>query len=271
MRHVVHLAKAWLIPGSMPMLLMSVLVCAVLLNLGGPAALAGRVVLTVVAAAYCCLSLPVVSGWLIDRIGEKHRRLESAPAGGRAAMVVFGNGSVHYTDGSCAVDYLTRRSVFCAFEAARVYRIVAPDVVIAAGGNAGPAGAAPESELLASLLAACGVPRNRIVLESASRNTAAQVTNVLAQLAALAPGSTIIAVTTSAHVDRVVALFERHGVRAIAAPTPELRYDAGLTGWRRWLPSMAALTGSASVMYEWMARLADARPSVSSATRQNNV
>jgi hypothetical protein len=62
----------------------------------------------------------------------------------------------------------------------------------------------------------------------------------------------------------VIAWFVAQGVDAIPSVTPDLRYDEGRTGWTRWWPSMAALRGSESAMYEYLAlvhlRLARVRP-----------
>lgn len=236
------------------MLLVSVVAGVVLLNLGGTANLVGRVWLTLVAALYWCLSLPAVSSWLIARMDRGYGQVrDGSAAAGVRALVVFGNGSVHYTNGPFAVDYLTRRSVFAVFEAARVYALIDPPVVIATGGQAGPHGAAPEAILIRDRLVSCGVPAERILVEQESRTTEEQVSNVIRMLELPRGDRTTIAVTTSAHMPRVVRLFGQRGIEIVPSTTPELRYDEGATGWRRWWPSMAALTGSASAMYEHLA------------------
>jgi hypothetical protein len=50
-----------------------------------------------------------------------------------------------------------------------------------------------------------------------------------------------------------MALFRARGIDAVPSVTPDLRYDEGRTGWRRWSPSTAALRGSESAMYEFLA------------------
>ena len=47
--------------------------------------------------------------------------------------------------------------------------------------------------------------------------------------------------------------FVAQGIDAMPSVTPDLRYDEGRTGWARWWPSMAALRGSESAMYEYLA------------------
>jgi hypothetical protein len=62
------------------------------------------------------------------------RTLTAGDAHGANVLVVVGNGSVHYTAGAFASHQLTRRSTFCAFEAARLYPLIRPDWVVATGG-----------------------------------------------------------------------------------------------------------------------------------------
>jgi uncharacterized SAM-binding protein YcdF (DUF218 family) len=257
MRTLASFVKQWLVPGTMPFLLLGLLAGGLLLN-AGPAFLpAARAWLTAIAVLYWLLSLPAVAAVLINGQGrDYHSIIRPEDAAGSKVLVVVGNGSVHYSDGTHSVDFLTRRSVFCVFEAARLYQMFLPDRVIATGGDAGGwPGARPEAELIRELAVACGVPCDAIIVESGSRTTAEQVANVIELLSQHAIDGPIVVVTTSAHMPRVAGLFTDRGVRIVPAITPELRYDEGRTGWRRWWPSMAALTGSASAMYELMARV----------------
>lgn len=246
--------KSWLIPGSMSFLLAAVAVGAVLLNAGPWALVFGRVWLTGLALLYWVLSLPVVASALITRMGRRYTTIrQREEAIGADVLVVVGNGSVHYTDGTFGIDYLTRRSVFCVFEAARLQALLAPHLVITTGGVAGDPRARPEAVLMRDLLVERGVPDERIVVEAHSRSTHEQVTNVMAMLVERGLAGPLVVVTTTAHMPRVAALFAARGARIVPSVTPELRYDNGLTGWRRWWPAMSALTGSASALYELMA------------------
>jgi hypothetical protein len=58
-------------------------------------------------------------------------------------------------------------------------------------------------------------------------------------------------------MSRVMSLAQMHGIRAVASVTPELRYDGGRRGVGRWWPSPAALVGSESAMYEYLARIGE--------------
>ena len=256
MQQFTTFVKQWLIPGSMQLLFLGIVIGVLLLNAGWPMQVLGHAWLTALGVMYWCLSLPAVAAALIARLGSRYGTINDPhTATGARVLVVVGNGNVHYTDTRHSVDYLTRRSAFCVFEAARVQALLHPELVIATGGAAGHPAARPESELMRDLLETCGVPAEQIIAEARSQTTDEQVTNVLAIVAERNISGPLIVVTTSAHMTRVVSLFETRGAHVLPSITPELRYDDGRTGWRRWWPSMAALTGSASAMYEYLANV----------------
>jgi uncharacterized SAM-binding protein YcdF (DUF218 family) len=130
-----------------------------------------------------------------------------------------------------------------------------PELVITTGGSAGNPDATPEAVLMRDLLVRLELPAQLIQTETRSRTTHEQVKNVAAILRGHGLEGPAVVVTTSAHMPRVLTLFREAHMDVVGSVTPELRYDAAATGWRRWRPSMAALTGSASAMYELLARV----------------
>jgi uncharacterized SAM-binding protein YcdF (DUF218 family) len=210
--------------------------------------------LIALGALYWLLSTPAIAQALIKRLQSRYGTIHTmADAREARVIVAVGNGSVSYTDGRYRVDVLTRRSTFCVFEVARLYALLQPDRIIVSGG-APSIGARPESELMRDQLMTFNVPPERLVLESTSHTTeeqAAQVAQLLNDDGHVAP---TVVVTTAAHMPRVMKLFRARGIDAVPSVTPELRYDEGRTGWRRWVPSASALRGSETVMYECLAQ-----------------
>lgn len=246
--------KQWLVPGSTSLLFLGVMTGAACIGLGSPFRTTGQTLIVGLAAAYWMLSLPVVATALIAGLGTRFGRIgDETRSHGVHVLVAIGNGSVHYTDGRRSIDYLARRSVYCALEAARVYERLTPPLVITTGGAAGPPPARAEADLLRELLIDFGVPAPAIVAERQSTTTEQQVVNVLALVADRQHAGPLAVVTTTAHMARVAALFSAHGVDIVPSVTPELLYDDGRTGVGRWLPSMSALIGSSSAMYEYLA------------------
>jgi uncharacterized SAM-binding protein YcdF (DUF218 family) len=246
-----------MIPGSLMFLIAGLAIGVVLLNSGPLTMQVARAWLTSLLALYWLLSLPVVATVLIESLRHEYDTIRTlSEAAGAKVLVVIGNGSVHYRSGELTIDQLTRRSAFCVFEAARLYRLIQPDWVIASGGVAGAdARARSESELMCNQLLEFHVSPDRLLLDSTSRTTEAQVVNVARLLEQHGIDGPIVAVTTAAHMPRVMKLFRDEHIDAVASVPAGLRYDDGCTGWRRWYPTAAALRGSESVIYEYLARI----------------
>jgi uncharacterized SAM-binding protein YcdF (DUF218 family) len=252
---VARFVKRFLIPGSMSFLAAGLAVAALLLGTDlAPRAFANAWLASLVAI-YWLLSLPAVAHALIRGLQGRHGTVRTADdARGARVVVGVGNGSVTYTDGVFAVDQLTRRSTFCVFEVARLCALLRPSRIVVSGGPSAFAPCArPESELMRDLLVRFNVDADRILLDTASRTTEQQAENVARLLAREGCAGPVVVVTTAAHMPRVMKLFVAHGVDAIASVTPDLRYDEGRTRAGRFLPSAAALRGSESAMYEYIA------------------
>lgn len=248
--------KQWLVPGSTSLLFAGVVVAAVLIAAGAPYSRSGQTLVVALGLLYWILSLPVVAATLIAGLGTRFGRIdEAAIERGVQVLVAIGNGSVHYTDGRKSVNYLARRSVYCAFEAARVFELLTPSLVITTGGPPGPPPARNEADLLRELLIEFGVPPDVLLAEGRSTTTEQQVSNVLALIAERGMSGPVAVITTTAHMTRVAALFAARGVTIVPSVTPELLYDDGRSGLGRWLPSMSSLIGSSSAMYEYLANV----------------
>jgi uncharacterized SAM-binding protein YcdF (DUF218 family) len=247
--------KAVFVPGSMAFLLSGVVVGAALLHGGPLAARIGRGVLTALAGGYVLLATPAVSSALVRGLHAGFGSIERpADAGGAPVVVVLGNGAVSHVAGGRALHQLVRRSAYCVLEGARLYELLRPEWIVASGGVADTRGQTrPESEIMRDELAKLGVPSDRVLLESESRSTAEQVAAVARLLREHALGDRTVLVTTPAHARRAMYLAGRVGLVAIPSIASELRYDDGEAGWRRWRPTLAALSGSHSAMYEYLA------------------
>ena len=250
-----HIVKRFLIPGSMTFLIVGFAIGVGLLDSGRVPIPWARIWLTALLGLYLLLSLPVTAHALIQSLQRRHDTLPTMKDSARArVLVVFGNGAVHYTAGHFIIDQLTRRSAFCVLEAARLYRLMEPAWLVASGGDTGVGERArAESELIRDELVRFDVPAERILVESTSRTTVEQVTNVARLLAERGLGGPIVVVTTGAHLPRVMNLLHDHGIEATGSAPSALRYDQGRASWRRWYPSSAALRGSESAIYEYLA------------------
>jgi uncharacterized SAM-binding protein YcdF (DUF218 family) len=265
-----EIVKEALVPGSIEFLLLGLIVGVVLLYTGSRRARWGRAALTALSLSYFVLAMPTVSAMLVRTLQTQHAHLERPSDGkGAAVVVVVGAGVVSYEADGRTVHQLARRTTFAMLEAVRVFKLIGASWIIASGGIANPLSQTqPESTAICEELVRLGIPRDRILLESASRNTAEQVANVAQLLREYElPGAVVFAVEP-AQSRRVMLLAEKHNLRAVPAIASALRYDRGQTGWRRWRPSADALRGSESAMYEYLALARAWRQPPAAATRE---
>jgi uncharacterized SAM-binding protein YcdF (DUF218 family) len=256
MSRSVGIVKRFLIPGSMTFLMAAFTVGVIMIDSGGLTMRLGRAWLTSLLVLYWLLSLPVTAHALIWKLQHRYGAVGSTQeSAGARCLVVVGNGAVHYKTADFRIDHLTRRSAFCVFEAARLYRLIDPPWLVTTGGSADADDhARSEGELMRDELVRLRIPADRILVESTSRTTDEQVANVARLLEDRGLGGPILVVTTGAHMPRVMKLFGDRRIDAIPSVPMELGYDDGRTAWRRWYPSAAALRGSESAIYEYLAR-----------------
>jgi uncharacterized SAM-binding protein YcdF (DUF218 family) len=245
------IVKAILVPGSNGFLVAGVLLGVGLLHVRRVER-AARWWLVLLSVFYVLLATPVVSRWL-----ERGTRdtayppiARAADAEGVTAVVVLGNGLVSYSFEGMAVESLTRRSAYNALEGARLYRLLHPKVVIASGGLADPQRhRRSEAEALRDTLVALGVPREAIVTETRSSNTAQQAQR-LAPLLQDHPRFALV--TTPIHMARSMALFEARGLHPVPAPSHIDYTTAAEHPLARFIPNGPSLRASELSMYEYL-------------------
>jgi uncharacterized SAM-binding protein YcdF (DUF218 family) len=197
-------------------------------------------------------STPIASDALRDTLERESgpRLVEQVPAGD--VIVVLG-GSVHgpkperrpYPDLVDASDRL--------WHAARLYRAGKAPRVLVSGGS-GLAGVPPEAPVMRDVLVSLGVPREAILLESASTNTAQ---NAAYSRAVLGSGQhRVVLVTSALHMKRARRALERNGLQVLPAPT-DFEVVPRRVELLRLLPAADALAGSARAFKEWVALAAN--------------
>jgi uncharacterized SAM-binding protein YcdF (DUF218 family) len=246
------IVKAALIPGSIFFLLVGLLVGLLFLHLGPRPARWGRRWLIALGLLYTVLSMPIVSHALIETLQADYGRLEQPSDA--TTVAVIGAGVVSHSANGQSIHAMRGPTAHAVLEAARVYKVTNAAWVIASGGIADPRSqTVPESQVMRDELIRLGVPAGRILVESASRNTAEQIANLARMLRERQLPNRVIVVTTPVQSRRVMLLARREHIEAVPALTTELQYDSGQGGWRAWRPSVTALRGSESATYEYLA------------------
>lgn len=215
-----------------------------------PAAAAPRKLLVAIALAYTLASIYAIPHLASRIVAAGYRPLDPADVDHRpAALVVLGSGSF------TAKDWHDRRyslvdpvAAARVLEAARIYRFVDARWVISSGGLASSSRErVPSGTTMHDALIQLGIPADRIIVETESRNTHEEAVIVASILAPLEPEQ-IILVTTSAHMRRSVGAFRAAGLAVVPAIA---RDPFAADPWADWLiPSELGLLQTNTVVHE---------------------
>jgi len=163
------------------------------------------------------------------------------------AVVVLsaGNNTVHGRDDQLSL--LNPQNGARVLEAARVFKLLEPELLITSGGERDPeTNRTPSALIMFEQLVRLGVPASRIVVESKSLNTRDHATIITPMLRARNI-ERLVLVTSDLHMRRALGTFRATGWSPIAAAAPEIN------GFHRprdyWMPGLG-LRASAQLAHE---------------------
>ncbi|MCX7999084.1 MAG: YdcF family protein, partial [Leptospiraceae bacterium] len=113
---------------------------------------------------------------------------------------------------------------------------------------------ATESKHAKKILISLGIPKEKIILESKSRNTfenAIYVSKILEQR----KWKKVLLITSAFHMKRALGCFQKLGIDVIPYPT-DYRTLQRVWNWDTFLPSIGALETSTIAIKEWLGILA---------------
>jgi uncharacterized SAM-binding protein YcdF (DUF218 family) len=199
------------------------------------------------AVAYALASIYVVPFGVNRVLTSAFRPLTAADVGpGQTAIVLLGGGDTAVIGRNGQVSVMTPIEAARVLEAARVFRLIAPEWIISSGG-ASDDGGKPSSTMMKDELVRLGVPESRILLESTSRDTHDEVLLVLSMIRKLGV-TQIILVTSDTHMLRSLGAFRAQGAVCLAATAPAPWLVMSSSDWL--LPSDRGLELSLEVMHE---------------------
>jgi uncharacterized SAM-binding protein YcdF (DUF218 family) len=209
-----------------------------------------RRLLICIAAAYAGLTVYAVGegvGRLL-MVGMNPLAPGDVPSG-RTAIVVLGSSGFTARDWENGeYSIVDQTGATRALEAVRAFRLVGAEWVISSGGKARPDDRHEASGLtLRDAMVEMGVPGDRVIVETASRNTRDESVIVATMLRELQVQHVVL-VTSGTHMRRSLGAFRAQGIRAIPAIARD-PYTAD--SWDDWVrPSNLGLWKSASVVHE---------------------
>lgn len=248
---LVDFLKETMRPSSIRCVLILLTPGVVLMNVR-PLAAWGRRWVSAVVVMYWMLSCPITVDVLARTLSRGYATLESADARQAKAVVMLGSGTKNLRFRGQQLSFVNVPSGLRALETARLFKLMDRPLLIASGGvtDKDPAGA-PESDAYEPALVALGVPADRILQESLSKNThdeAVAIKDMLRERGI----SEFVLVTSPLHMRRSMYAFEAQGMHPIPAVAP--LYPERIEQPFPLLPSDATLDIGDQVVYEWVAR-----------------
>lgn len=241
--------KRYLLPGSLPLLLIATTVSLGWWYLQERQREWVRGLLTALVLVYWLLATPLVGGLLEQGLtGGLEPLAEPVPA--EAVLVLGGGASSLRADGQ-QLDILSEASALRALEAARLYHLLEPEWVVVSGGL-GDDPSVPESEPLRAALIELGVPGERILLESGSGDTHDQAI-LLARMLAEREVEDTVMVTSPTHMRRALLTFNRAGLTPIPSAAQLQSQDPSRPQSPIWVPSVGGLERSVTASREYLA------------------
>lgn len=214
-----------------------------------PRSPAARRLLVLCAAFYFAASIYLVPVTVSKILTNRYHRFEQADVPrGKVALVVFGAGDEAVGGWESRLSIPNDTAAARVLETARVYRIARPAWVISSGGNADPGDPAePSSTNMRDMLVRLGVPADRIVLESTSRNSRDEAVMIAPMLRALGADALVL-VTSAVHMPRSVGAFRAVGWNPTPAVAPDSWFENDWSDWVR--PTTHGLEFSEEVAHE---------------------
>ncbi len=247
---VFQIIRDSIVPGSAPFLLLGLTLGVLLLMAGSRCQGWGRRWLVTLAALYWAMSLPIVADTAEGMLAGDYRPATVREARRADTVVVLGGGNQTYGAAGRELNLVTPESAFAVLEAARLYHLMDEPLIIVSGGIARRWVGSPESEAMRKSLLDLGIPDERILEESVSRNTHEQALN-LTRLLRTHRIDRFVLVTRPAHMRRAMIMFEAQGTRPI--PSVSRTHSADLAPPSSWLPDWGAWSTSYQVVHQYLA------------------
>ena len=192
------------------------------------------------------LSLPL-TGWLAVRPLELMAGNYADPASlaraGVKHVVVLGGGV--WQGARTPADSLSGPSLRRLLEGVRLWRGLKGAKLVLSGGA--PLPGKSEARLLADLALQLGLPRDTLVLEQGSLDTADQAEKLAGRL----KGERFALVTSAAHLPRSMTEFEKRGLTPLPAPA-DFRTKGLELSWRTLIPQSSGFSMVRAALHEYL-------------------
>jgi len=214
-----------------------------------PRSTAPRRAVAAIVLLYAAASTRVVP-WIASRplVAGFHRFADSGLHGGSAVVILLGGGSFTVHQAYQRLSVLDQNSAARVLEAAHVYRLFDSAWIVSSGGATSGFDLEPVGVTMRDALVELGVPLDRILVESSSRNTRDEALLIAPMLRTLHADRTVL-VTTDIHMRRALATFRAAGIDAIPAVSADPLTSA--SRMRSFIPTIEGVRFTDDVIHEY--------------------
>lgn len=180
----------------------------------------GKWLVTIGTALLLVLAYGRIPGYFLERLESRYPPLDVAPfvqeSGSPIKWIVVLGGGHSLDPRMPTTSQVNASTLFRLVESIRLHRALSGSTLVLSGGST--FSPVPVAEAMASLAQLLGVDGRQLVIERASKDTAEHTE----QLQSIIGHDRFILVTSASHMPRAMAMFQRHGMQPVAAPTDYL-------------------------------------------------
>ena len=207
----------------------------------------GRVLVSLSWLLLLLLSLQPVADRLLQPIEQRYPTWRGSE---KVAYVVVLGGGYTWDPAWAPSSNLINNSLPRLAEGIRLWR-ENPGAMLIFTGAAARTNPVSTAEAGARVAESLGVPRDRIIVLDAPKDTEEEAAAVKARIG----DAPFLLVTSASHLPRAMIFFRHAGLRPLPAPANQLAVAAPLNPWEKAIPSPLWLMHSDRVGYETLGRL----------------
>jgi uncharacterized SAM-binding protein YcdF (DUF218 family) len=237
------------IPGSLSFLFITLIIVFLLLY-NRKLNSRGKLLYGIILFSYLIFSIPKSASWLALPLTHDYISIPDSKSGKNArAIVLLDAGAAQLSEGEIRISFPNKTAALRLLETIRVYQLLdSPVVIVSAGDSNLKSGMRSNAFILKEQLMKNGVPVNRIVVDSLSKNTRDHGLNV-SKILKNRDIKEFILVTSPSHMYRSLRSFQKEGMHPIASIS---RGDLDhIRDWKVYIPSTDALEFTQGTIHEY--------------------
>jgi len=206
----------------------------------------GKVMVTLGTGLLAVLSFSFGPNLLLKPLEQGYPPLRHPPAQTSVNWIVVLGGGIHSDPKLPSTSRLSEATRHRLLEGVRLHREIPGSKLILSGGPV--FGSQPEAAVMGEVCRILGVNPGDVILEAASRDTEDQARLIKERVGR----DRLVLVTSASHMARSLALFRKHGLNPVPAPTGHLVTESPDWPPGSFFPSARGLLKAEAAVHEYL-------------------